>query len=144
MAAAGALPLALLAGGCAPSHRGGAGEGGVSATPTTVDPIGRLTSVADGLCDARHEVAADAGRARTIFYDRVHGGLHTLARELQGRDRAAAARLLEAKEAVEADLTAQPARPTVASDLGRLDGLTRRGLAVLGARPRPCDERSGG
>ena len=44
----------------------------------------------------------------TTFFDRVHQPLHELAAEVAASDRAAAARLLEAKEAVEHDLAGEP------------------------------------
>ena len=46
----------------------------------------------------------DPDAVRNVFFDRAHQPLHELAAETSRHDRATAARLLEAKQAVEADL----------------------------------------
>ncbi len=66
---------------------------------------GRFGQIYRGVCDAERElVAGDAVGARRSFDD-VHLGLHDLAAAAENRDRGAAARLLEAKQAVEASFT---------------------------------------
>lgn len=86
------------------------------------------------LCEARDAAAAqDVATARTIFLDDVHAGLHDLAERLSD-DRAVAARLLEAKQAVEAALEDEEIGsedvPASAEQLaGDLDELT---AAVVG------------
>jgi hypothetical protein len=63
-----------------------------------------------GLCEAAMKAEiGDAAGAETVFYDTVHQPLHDLAAEVSEANRAVAARLLEAKEAVESALdTGQP------------------------------------
>jgi hypothetical protein len=77
--------------------------------------------------------------ARTTFYDRSHDALHDIARDLDPVDRAAAGRLLEAKQQVEAGLDADPPPPGLAADLDRLAGVTRAGLALLDVDVPPCE-----
>lgn len=56
----------------------------------------------DALCDAADQAASgDADRSRRTFLDGAHQPLHQLAADTAEHDRAAAADLLEAKEAVE-------------------------------------------
>jgi hypothetical protein len=62
-------------------------------------------SVASGLCEAAMKAeAGDTAGAEEVFYDIVHQPLHDLAAATSEVDRALAARLLEAKEAVESGL----------------------------------------
>jgi len=72
-------------------------------TDTSAAP-GGFTSIVPALCRARDSARTDAGDSRRIFLDEGHAPLHVLADEVATTDRAAAADLLEAKQAVEADL----------------------------------------
>ena len=78
-------------------------------------------------------------RARRSFVDRAHEPLHELAAALDTVDRGAAARLLEAKQRVEADL-ADPARAgSVGHDLDALAVRVADAMVAAGvARPDPC------
>ena len=126
------VALALLAGcdGSGSQPTAGVGEDDVAAA--------RLRDAAAGLCTARDEAGADVKRASTTFYDRSHDALHTLARALDPVDRAAAARLLEDKERVEADFREAAPPAALAADLDRLAQSTRSGLAALSISVAGC------
>jgi hypothetical protein len=91
-----------------------------------------------GLCDAAMKVeTGDAAGAETVFYDTVHQPLHDLAAEVSEVDRAAAARLLEAKEAVESDLDTDP--PEADADAWQtLVAATEEALVVIGHDRLSC------
>ena len=95
-------------------------------------------SARDGVCRAGEAARqGDPVGARAAFFDRSHQPLHELAAVTQERDRAAAARLLEAKERVESGL--EKASPTLADDLDTLAVVTGRAMAAAGSRdPGPC------
>ena len=77
--------------------------------------------------------------ARRAFIDRAHQPIHELATAVAREDRAVAARLLEAKQAVERDLDGGAAG--LAGDLDRLLDATRRAIAATGQPPPPfCQE----
>lgn len=101
--------------------------------------VTQLRGVVDALCEASDEVARDAEAARTIFFDRAHDPLHDIAAAAEEVDRPSAARLLEAKQAVEANLEAMRA-PELASDLGRLIAATRDALEDLSVSTEGCDD----
>ncbi len=113
------------------------GEG--SRSPA-VHADGRYGPAYAGLCAARSAAAAGSvPAARQAFFDRAHQPLHELASDAADADRAVAARLLEAKEAVEAGLS-QPG-PSFVSDLDRLLAATASAAEAVGqARPRPCPQ----
>lgn len=102
-------------------------------------PVTQLRGVVEALCEAQDEAARDPEEARTVFFDRAHDSLHDIAAAAEEVDRASAARLLEAKQAVEADLEATAA-PELASDLGRLIGATRGALRDLSVSTEGCDD----
>ncbi len=90
--------------------------------------------VIPGLC--RSSAAARSGDvtgAERIFTDTLHGPLHDIARETAASDRGAAARLLEAKHAVEHGLqTASPDPAALGTNLDRLGQTTRAALVLTG------------
>jgi hypothetical protein len=99
---------------------------------TTAAPAGRDYEAAFlGLCAARASGATDVNSARSTFYDRSHDPLHSIARDLEPVDRALAARLLEAKEAVESGLRPDRAPSSLGPDLDRLVEVTGQALARL-------------
>ncbi|HWC12645.1 MAG TPA: hypothetical protein VG455_15660, partial [Acidimicrobiales bacterium] len=103
-----------------------------TAAPSTTAPAARLYGAAfDGLCTARRSAGTDVNAARSTFYDRSHDPLHSLAQDLQPVDRALAARLLEAKEAVESGLRAHRPAPSLGPDLDALLEVTGQALARL-------------
>lgn len=96
---------------------------------------GRFGSMLAALCAARDQAADDVEAARVTFTDRVHEPLHELAKALETVDRAAAGRLLAAKQAAEAALSRNA--PGLPADLSRLVGATHAGLDRLG-EPADC------
>ncbi len=105
-----------------------------------VEVGGRYSPAYAGLCSARSAArSGDVAAARGAFFDRAHQPLHELAAGATARDRSAAARLLEAKEAVEAGLA--QAAPNLASDLDRLLAATASAVDAVGdPRPQSCPE----
>lgn len=111
--------------------------GGDQPAPAGTAPYAAL---AQGLCQARAR-AGEPDQARQAFFDNAHQPIHELAAAAAAGDRVAAARLLEAKQAVEGDLAGDPARLGVDIDL--LIEATRDALAAVGQPPpRPCQEAS--
>ncbi len=101
-------------------------------------PARPYDSLYQGLCVARARATQPAA-ARTAFFDRAHQPIHELAAAAAREDRAAAARLLEAKQVVERDLAGDASG--LAGDLDRL--LTTAGRAIVATGqppPRPCQE----
>lgn len=132
------LAVALLLAGC--DNRAGTDD----APDRTIEvggesvPVARLEDAATALCTARDEARADVMKASTTFYDRSHDALHTIAAALEGVDRAQAARLLEDKQRVEADLAAPQTAGTLVADLDQLAKVTRTGLTALSITVAPC------
>lgn len=118
------------------------GNGGSASTASSTTssslPAPGLVAAVEGLCAARAEADADVYSVSGTFYDRSHEALHTIARALEPVDRPLAARLLEAKEAVEADVSTRPPKPATAADLDHLIDVTRQGLARLSVTTPPC------
>ncbi len=100
--------------------------------------VTELHGVVDALCEAHEAAPRDPEQARTIFFDRAHDPLHDIAAAAQEVDRSSAARLLEAKQAVEADFE-RMLGPDLASDLERLVAATRAGLMELSVSVPGCD-----
>lgn len=135
--AGGAIVAATLV--LAVSACGGSGGGSPTARPTTSTAVGAsLASAVDGLCLARGQVAGDPAAVRGTFYDRSHDALHTIARQLEAVDRSLAARLLEAMQAVEADVSSQSPAASSAADFGRLIDVADQGLARLSVPVGTC------
>lgn len=89
------------------------------------------------LCAAREDAArGDQTGANREYYDHAHQPLHELAADLQRRDRAAAARLLETHQRVEDDLGGHPTDGTLARDL---DDLRARAGDALAATGKPAN-----
>ena len=92
-----------------------------------------LAGTQDGLCAAvRDADEGDVAGARTAFYARSHDGLHELAARATEIDPAAAARLLEAKQRVEALLEDGPDRADLIVALAGLADATAEAAAVVG------------
>lgn len=110
----------------------------------------RSAAALRGLCDAREElVGDDVEAAGAAFFDRSHAPLHDITDRLAERNRAAAADLLEAKEAVESGFEkAQTGRggageetslDPLQRDVDRLIIATVVGVSELGVEVRGCD-----
>jgi len=126
--------LGLALGACG----GGRSRPATATAGAAAAATGDFLAAEAGLCQARAEAASDPKAARATFFDRSHQGLHAIARELEGVDRAAAARLLEAKQAVEADFTGEASPAKLRDDLGVLSDTTRAGLDRLKVAVAAC------
>jgi hypothetical protein len=126
--------LALMAVACSDAA---SSQGSLKVAGESV-PTSQLSAVAEAVCRAAGEAPADPAGAGQAFLGQAHDGIHLIARGLQGVDRRESARLLVAKQAVEADIAAGAAGPKLAADLERLAGATRSGLAKLGLAVAPC------
>ena len=94
-----------------------------------------LSDAGRALCRAAEVAPDDPREAERIFLDEVHGPLHQLADEIATVDRSASARLLEAKQAVEAaEGTPQVELPTLWTELVDATAVALDGLE-LGAPP---------
>ncbi len=126
---------AFLLGGCG-------GDGATPAPSTAPSTTGRGEGAYEaafaGLCAARASAGTDVNSARSTFYDRSHDPLHSIASDLGPVDRALAARLLEAKEAVESDLRADRPPPSLGPDLDRLVQVTAEALVRLSLPAPRC------
>jgi len=131
-----------LAGALAPmaSACGSGTRGTVDRSPSSAVRAFDATLVG-ALCESLSLAPSDPGAAGTVFADRAHERLHDLARELEPEDRALTGQLLEAKQAVEADLDAAGIpqdTAELAADLRRLADVTVAGLARLGVPVAGC------
>ncbi len=113
------------------------GGGGSSDRTVTVGgdrvSVARLVDAHAALCQA----ATHPDQARALFFDRSHEALHTVARDLEDVDRAQAARLLEAKQVVESELSSSGRALT--DDILRLADVYRASLGRLAITAPPCD-----
>jgi electron transfer flavoprotein alpha subunit len=101
--------------------------------------VTELRGVVDALCDAKDAAGQDPEEARMVFFDRAHDPLHDIAAAAGEVNRSSAARLLEAKQAVESDLN-RTAGTELASDLGALVAATRDALKQLSVSVPGCDD----
>ncbi|MGI9021773.1 MAG: hypothetical protein ACR2HV_00800 [Acidimicrobiales bacterium] len=160
LAAIGAVILVVGLSACDTGGDGTASPGSTASSPaTTAPPMPAVLDLLPGLCTARDRAASDVNSARVTFYAQSHDPLHTIARDLEPIDRALAARLLEAKQAVEADLntvpaesntvpadantvpadaTAVPTAPTLVADLDFLIVVTAQSLERLSIAGEQC------
>ncbi len=106
--------------------------GGDQASPS--GPYARMYAA---LCEVASDVrSGDTETARARFFDDAHQDLHSLADEAAQSDRPAAARLLEAKERVEAGFASMEPE---SGDVEELIAATRTAVGVVGDRvPEPC------
>jgi hypothetical protein len=136
--AAVALTLLAAASACGDDGGGDADEGSPPESTVAGVPPRQVEEAVAGLCEAREEAETDVKSARTTFYDRSHEPLHGIALALEAVDRAMVARLLQAKEAVEAGLAAPTPPPSLTGDLDVLVQVTRASLARLSVPPPSC------
>ena len=135
------VPVLLVLGGIA---IGGAGmtvldgddhDGEGSKVAPTSSYVGTVT----GLCEAGRLAPSRPEEAAALFQDQAHVDLHDLAAEVEESDRAAAAALLEAKQAVEADIEAdQPDGERLEQDLDELLDAAVAGLRELDVEAPTC------
>lgn len=103
----------------------------------------RLDEAVEGLCEATTLAqGGDVEAAAEVFQDRSHEYLHVLADDLSDRDRASAARLLEAKQRVEAafgdPISAGPQE--TAALLRDLQSALGEAATAAGLDPSTCGE----
>ncbi len=108
------------------------------APPPSPVPARAAELVTDGLCRLQSHGKPDEEGAR-IFFGEVHDTLHAIAAEVQERDRATVARLLEAKAAVEGPLGGAVDEPAFADKVDELQRRTAQALGVLGLPASGCD-----
>lgn len=110
-----------------------------SSSPSESPDAGLYVRVHAALCESLALVAAgDEQAGRGVFGARSHTALHSLAADVAETDRSVAARLLEAKAAVEASLPAGSSG--AANDLRRLAAAAADAVeTVTGERPRACN-----
>ena len=96
-------------------------------------PVSDLTDAVAGLCDARAAAAeGNEEDAETIFINRIHQPLHVIAAAVEDEDREQAARLLEAKQAVETLLFEEKLdAEALVTALDELNAATTVALATL-------------
>jgi hypothetical protein len=121
--------LVLFAAACVSSGA----SGGVAPLDEAVEGLCRATDLARG---------GDVAGASGVFQDRSHEYLHVLADDLMDVDRAAAARLLEAKQRVEAAFgdpgSADP--EGTAALLSDLQSALAEAATAAGLDPSSCGE----
>lgn len=99
---------------------------------------GPYESLYQALCVTRAR-APQPDAAGEIFFDRVDQPIHELAAVAAQEDRAAAARLLEAKQVVESAIAGDGGG--LADGLDRLLDATRRAIVATGQpEPQPCQD----
>lgn len=113
----------------------GEGSGAPARSAVTTSASGQ---VHDQVCAALTAAAkGDLDTARATFQDRVHGPLHDIAATAADTDRAASARLLEAKQRVEAALATNG--DSLRTDLAALAPTVRDALVATGdSEPAAC------
>jgi hypothetical protein len=115
---------------------------GVTACGGGSDRSDGYRSAASGLCEASAGVDdGDIEGAESRFYDTVHQPLHDLAAEVSEVDRVIAARLLEAKEAVESRFDTDPAG--LGEALRSLESAVDESLTAIGHDLLPCTSDEG-
>lgn len=114
------------------------GGGRRSPAPDVEPATAVFLEARDGVCAAAGLAGrGDVDGARTTFFDRSHQALHELAAAAGRSDRAATARLLEAKQRAEAGI--EKAALSVADDLYELAVAAGQAIAAVGgADPGPC------
>ncbi len=123
------LPFAILGVSCP-------GRGEVDPPAPGAVTQAEADEVVAGLCEMTGEFRDDVTGGRTVFYDRVHERLHTIAAEAQ--DPAAAGSLLEAKQLVEADLDAPGPPSEYVQHVDELLRVVRDAVALIGLDDRVC------
>jgi hypothetical protein len=107
--------------------------------PSTTSRGSRPQVAVEGLCKA--EALAAQGQqdeARKVFQDQSHAYLHELAAQLQERNRALAAQLLEAKQQVERSLEGGVDPEILAGLIGALRAVVESALATMGRANVGC------
>ena len=122
--AAAALVVAAVLGACG-------GGGGTKAAGEPTKATGRWGQVHTNICAAAAASAKGDRKTAKQDFDDIHAALHELAAAVERENRAAAARLLEAKQRVESQGTTQ--------DLEDLSVTVAEGIRITGGTaPKHC------
>lgn len=97
-----------------------------------------METVYADLCRVQTLTRADLEEARDLFYGRVHSPLHEIARAAGEVDRTVAARLLEAKNDVEAAFNRRASGSQTAEAVGRLLPQTEQALRSVEVTTSTC------
>lgn len=109
-------------------------------TPPRLPPA-RVAIALDGICAAVDLSMRNRVRgAATVFENEAHDQLHVIAAKVEKKDRAAAARLLETKELVEAAFRERERAPRVTRLLERLQRAAATAARILDEEFAACPE----
>lgn len=112
-----------------PSASGPSGSLGIITAGAAAEAVGAICGLLD---------TTDRDEANALFFDGAHQTLHVLAAATEVVDRVPAAGLLEAKQAVEADLQADGLPGTFTVDVTDLLDATRRALRTVDLTAPAC------
>ena len=115
---------------------GACGNGGESSANVPSDSA--LMDAVGSLCTARDEVTKSIEDGRRVFQDEAHSALHEIARRVTPIDRVVAARLLEAKQRVEAAFETKANPGAMRDFLSRLIEEANLALAELSLSKVGC------
>ena len=117
-----------------------AAGGGCGSEEERGDPGRRPDNAAYlGVCRALGAAkTGDTDEARTVFDDEAHGPLHDLSAQVDDEDRAIAARLLEAKQAVESAVAEKAGVDELRPALEKLAAATADAVTEVEGEPGPC------
>lgn len=99
-----------------------------------------LASAVSGLCRAREQVPTDPRAAKATYEKQSRPAIADAGRALRPSYSVAAEALAQATADVDADVSVDPPRPTLAPNLSRLIEVARQGLARLGIATPACEE----
>lgn len=91
-----------------------------------------------GLCEIHSELSSDLEAANAAFFNEAHEELHVIAAATEVVDRAAAGRLLVAKERVESDLARSHLPDSFVPDVAELIGATLAALEAIDVDVPAC------
>lgn len=102
--------------------------------------VGHYVVAASATCAAARQAGTDRQAAHDTFFGQAHEPLHELAAALEAVDRPTAARLLEAKQAVESNLRSPAGAPSLPDDLFALAQLAEDALGRLAIEAPDCQK----
>lgn len=119
-------------------YLGNGQSSGISVDGTRMSE-GQLQDVYADLCRTRALAEPRTAAARDLFFGRVHAPLHLIARASEDQSRPVAARMLEAKNDVEAAFNGEATGRSIAVALERLLTSTAEALRSLGVTTSNCE-----
>lgn len=135
-----AVVLLALAGACGGDGNDDASAGAPDGSGFEVvgeQTADEMVAAVAAVCEAAGQAPTDLPAAEQTFHTKSHDGLHSIARQLEEVDRAAAAKLLTAKEQVESDFAEPAAAATIHHDLLALADAAGAGVRLLAPRAAP-------